>query len=171
MKNIFLTLTGYQITWLCCVFGEYYNFSFLGLIVGILYLCLFFYFINFKIRALQICLIFSFIGYIFDSLLGYFELFNIKSNIMFGYLPIWFLVLWPSFTTLFVNVLFFLKNYKLLSILLGSSLAPPTYYLGIPLGIAVSENITLAMLIMIFFWGLFLLLYSIYTNRITIKNL
>ena len=59
MKNIFLTLTGYQITWLCCVFGEYYNFSFLGLIVGIFYLCIFFYFIDFKIRALIICFIFG----------------------------------------------------------------------------------------------------------------
>tara|TARA_Y100001936_G_C16054617_1_gene660119 strand:+ start:1522 stop:2028 length:507 start_codon:yes stop_codon:yes gene_type:complete len=168
MKNIFFTLTGYQITWLCCVFGEYYNFSFLGLIAGTLYLCIFFYFIDVKIRALKICLIFSVIGYFFDSFLGYIELFNIKSNIMFGYLPIWFLVLWPSFTTLFVQVLCFLKNHQILSLILGSSLAPPTYYLGIPLGIAVSENILLSMTIMVIFWGLYLMFYSIYIKKITI---
>ena len=87
MKNIFLTLTGYQITWLCCVFGEYYNFSFLGLIVGIFYLCIFFYFMDFKIRALKICFIFSLIGYFFDSFLGYCELFNVVSSfILLGYI-------------------------------------------------------------------------------------
>ena len=108
MKNIFLTLTGFQITWTFCIFGEYYNIPFIGIIVGLIYLCIFFYFISYKIRALKICLIFSIIGYIFDSSLGYIQLFNIKSSIMLGYLPIWFLVLWPSFTTLFVKVLPFL---------------------------------------------------------------
>jgi len=165
MKNIFLTLTGFQITWTFCVFGEYYNIPFIGVIVGLIYLCIFFYFISYKIRALKICLIFSIIGYIFDSSLGYLQLFNIKSSIMLGYLPIWFLVLWPSFTTLFVKVLPFLKNYLLISFFLGAILAPPTYYLGIPLGIAESPNIILAMIIMVIFWGLFLMLYSILIKK------
>ena len=121
---------------------------------------------GFKIRALKICLLFSFVGYLFDSILGYTEIFNIKSNIMVGYMPIWFLVLWPSFTTLFVNVLVFLKNYLLLSFFIGSILAPPTYYLGIPLGIASSENIALAMTTMIIFWGCFLMLYSFSVKKI-----
>ena len=168
MKNIFLTLTGYQITWLCCVFGEYYNFSLAGLIMGILYLTIFFYFVNYKLRAFKICFVFSLIGYLFDSTLGFSELFTYKSNIIVGYLPIWFLILWPSFSTLFVNILSFLKNRPILSLILGSSLAPPTYYLGIPLGIAVSENILLSMTIMVIFWGLYLMFYSIYIKRITI---
>ena len=166
MKNIFLTLTGFQITWTFCVFGEYYNIPFAGVIAGSVYLCIFFYFISFKIRALKICLIFSFIGYFFDSSLGYIQLFNIKSSMMFGYLPIWFLVLWPSFSTLFVKVLPFLKKSLLLSCLLGAIFAPPSYYLGIPLGIASSENIILAMITMALFWGLFLMLYSIVIKKI-----
>ena len=166
MKNIFLTLTGYQLTWIFCVFGEYYNYPLLGIVVGILYLSTFFYFVKFKIRALKICLLFSFIGYLFDSILGYTQLFNIKSNIMVGYMPIWFLVLWPSFTTLFVNVLVFLKNYLLLSFFIGAVLAPPTYYLGIPLDIASSKNIILAMTTMVVFWGCFLMLYSFYIKKI-----
>ena len=91
IKNTFLTLTGFQLTWLFCVFGEVYNFSLLGLIIGILYLSIFFYFNKNKKRALKICFLFSVIGYIFDSLLGFNKVFIIKSNIMIGFLPIWFL--------------------------------------------------------------------------------
>ena len=109
-KNIFLTLLGYQLTWIFCVFGEYYNIPLAGLIMGVLYLTIFFYSVNYKLRALKICFVFSLFGYLFDSILGFSELFTIKSNIMVGYLPIWFLILWPSFSTLFVNILFFLKK-------------------------------------------------------------
>ena len=48
---------------------------------------------------------------------------------------------------------------------MGSAFAPPTYYLGIPIGIAESSNLSLAMIIMIIFWGLFLMLYSFYINK------
>ena len=89
---------------------------------------------------------------------------------MVGYLPIWFLVLWPCFTTLFVNVLSFLKNRPFLAFLIGSFLAPPTYYLGIPLGIAESENLILSMAIMFIFWGLFLMVYSFFIKKIVILN-
>ena len=164
-KNIFLTLLGYQLTWISCIFGEYYNISLAGLIMGVLYLTIFFYSINYKLRAFKICFIFSLIGYIFDSILGFSDLFTIKSNIIIGYLPIWFLILWPSFSTLFVNILSFLKNRPILAFLLGSSFAPPTYYLGIPLGIAKSSNLSLAIIMMIIFWGLFLTLYSFYISK------
>ena len=164
-KNIFLTLLGYQLTWLFCVFGEYYNVSLAGLIIGILYLGIFFYFIKYKLRALKICFIFSLIGYLFDSILSFSELFTIESNIKIGYLPVWFLILWPSFSTLFVNILSFLKNRPILAFLMGSIFAPPTYYLGIPLGIAETSNILLAMTIMVVFWGLFLTMYSFYIRK------
>ena len=125
----------------------------------------FFYFVKFKIQALKICLLFSFIGYLFDSILGFSELFTIKSSIIVGYLPIWFLILWPSFSTLFVNILSFLKNRPILAFFMGSLFAPPTYYLGIPLGIAKSSNLSLAITMMMIFWGLFLTLYSFYIRK------
>ena len=164
-KSIFLTLSGYQLTWLFCVFGEYYNISIAGVIIGALYLLIFFYFINYKLRAFKICLTFSLIGYLFDSILGFSGLFTFQSNIIAGYLPLWFIVLWPSFTTLFVNTLIFLKNLPILAFAMGSILAPSTYYLGIPLGIAKSSNLPFAILIMIIFWGSFLTLYSFYVRK------
>ena len=165
-----MTLLGYQLTWLFCIFGEYYNTSLAGLIIGILYLGIFFFFINYKLRALKICFIFSLIGYLFDSILGFSELFTIKSNIKVGYLPIWFMILWPSFTTLFVNILSFLESRPILAFLMGSLFAPPTYYLGIPLGIAETSNLFLAMTIMVIFWGFFLILYSFYIRKIISSN-
>ena len=43
--KVFLVLTGYQLTWLACVFGEK-NFSFpmLGLWIGIIFFVTYFYF-------------------------------------------------------------------------------------------------------------------------------
>ena len=39
--NIFLMLSGYQLTWLMCVFGElWYNSFFPGLICGLLFLAI-----------------------------------------------------------------------------------------------------------------------------------
>tara|TARA_Y100000590_G_C15413076_1_gene898340 strand:+ start:297 stop:824 length:528 start_codon:yes stop_codon:yes gene_type:complete len=171
MKNAFLTLTGYQMTWMCCVFGEYYNFPTIGLLIGILYLIIFFYFVDNKKRAIKICLIISLIGYSFDSILSFNKLYLIESEIIIGYLPIWFTILWPSFSTLFVNVLVFLKNRPMLAFLIGSSLAPLTYYSGIPLGIAKTINLNLLMIIMIIFWGMLLVLYSLFINQLTLfKN-
>jgi len=164
-KNIFLTLLGYQLTWIFCIFGEYYNIPLAGLIMGSLYLFLFFYSINYRLRALKICFVFSLIGYLFDSILGFSELYIIKSKIIVGYLPVWFLILWPSFSTLFVNIFSFLKNRPILAFIMGSSFAPTTYYLGIPLGIAKSSNLSLAISIMVIFWGLFLTLYSFYIGK------
>ena len=41
-SKVFLTLTGYQLTWLACVFGEnYFSQPFLGLYIGIPYLLIF----------------------------------------------------------------------------------------------------------------------------------
>ena len=83
---------GYQLTWLSCIFCEYYNVSVLGLIVCILFLFFFFYFNDNKIQAIKICITFALIGYLFDTILGYSEIFIIQSKIMFGYLPIWLLI-------------------------------------------------------------------------------
>ena len=66
--KIFLVLTGYQITWLACVFGEK-NFSFpmLGLWVGIIFFVTYFYFNNNKQKFIQTSLLISVPGYMFDS--------------------------------------------------------------------------------------------------------
>jgi len=160
--ELILTLTGFQLTWLFCIFGEYYNFSSAGLFVGITYLSIFFYLSNNKYKIMKLCFIFSVIGYTFDSVIAFSKLFIINSNIIIGFLPIWFLILWPSFSTLFVYVLTFLKNRPILAFIMGAIIVPPTYYLGIPLGLASSSNIILAMVIMSFFWGLFLTFYTFY---------
>ena len=41
--KVFFTLTGYQLTWLACVFGENkYSNPYLGIFVGIFFLALYF---------------------------------------------------------------------------------------------------------------------------------
>ena len=58
MYNIILILTGFQITWLACVFGEYYEKPIIGFIVGLFYLFIFFGVITDKIKSFKICLFF-----------------------------------------------------------------------------------------------------------------
>ena len=160
-KNIFLTLCGFELTWFACVIGDYKGFPSLGIILGLIYLTLFLYFAKDKEKTIKICLKYSIIGIIFDSFLSYSELYVINSSFMFGFIPIWLVVLWISFSTLFVDILIFLKKRTLISFLAGFILVPPTYYVGIALDIARSSNLFLAVATMAIFWGAFFYFYSI----------
>jgi hypothetical protein len=165
-NNIF-NLIGFKITWIACVMGELYINSFVGLIVGGIYLFIFFYFERYKKRAFNIILIFSISGYIFDSFLSYSGLYRINSDINFLFLPIWFLVLWPSFSSLLVNLFSFLKNNLIISILLGAIFGPLSYYAGIAIGLVTFINFE-SFILMSFFWGF---LMFCYTNYILNKKL
>lgn len=164
--NIF-SLIGFKVTWLGCVMGEIYISSYFGLIVGIIYLFIFFYFEKNKKRAFNIILIFSLAGYSFDSFLSYSDLYKINSDINFLFLPIWFLVLWPSFSSLLVNLFSFLKNNLIISILFGAIFGPLSYYAGIALGLVTLINYE-SFILMSFFWGVLMFLYC---NYILNKNL
>jgi hypothetical protein len=165
--NKILNLIGFKITWIACVMGELYINSYVGLIVGVIYLFIFFYFEKYKKRAFNIILIFSISGYIFDSFLSYSGLYKINSDINFLFLPIWFLVLWPSFSSLLVHLFSFLKNNLLISTLFGAIFGPLSYYAGIVLGLVNLINYD-SFLFMSLFWGLLMFCYC---NYILNKNL
>ena len=158
--NIF-SLIGFKVTWLGCVMGEIYISSYFGLIVGIIYLFIFFYFEKNKKSAFNIILIFSIAGYSFDSFLSYSDLYKINSDINFLFLPIWFLVLWPSFSSLLVNLFSFLKNNLIISILFGAIFGPLSYYAGIALGLVTIINYE-SFILMSLFWGLLMFFYCHY---------
>ena len=158
--RVFLTLTGYQLTWLGCVFGEKkFNEPFLGIYLGIIYLLLFFYFNKNKIRFLKISLFISIPGYIFDTLMVYFNIYEFNSSIIIGSIPAWMILLWLSFSTLFDEILIIFKKYKLTGVILSSFLAPITYYLGEPIGVILINNIILFFALMILFWGMLMIYY------------
>ena len=169
-KYVFFVLTGYQLTWITCIVGEIFNLPFIGFFIGLIYLSFFFYNQSNLIRALKIILIFAIIGYSFDSLMNLLNIYNFKSKLFVGYLPIWLVVLWLSFATLFVDLLNFLKTRSYFAILLGIILAPPTYYAGMPLGILKIDNIIYFFITMIIFWGLYLNFYSYYLRNFDITH-
>ena len=151
--KILLTLSGYQITWIACVFGEkYFPHLSAGLIVGTIYLLFFLTFTNNQKRSLKIILFIAIPGYIFDSLLVLSSAYNFESIWKLGVLPIWLAILWLCFATLFVDVLFFFKRYPIIGVLISSLIGPFTYYLGQPLGIIVINNYYFFFISMIFFW-------------------
>ena len=156
--KIFLTLTGYQFTWLACVFGEKYFLN-LGIYVGLIYLAFYFYFNKNKKRFLLICLLIAIPGYLFDSMMIYLSVYQFKSSEIIGMLPSWMIILWLSFSTLFDEILLFFKKYQILGIISSIILGPLTYYLGEPIGIISINDILLFLVIMILFWCLLMIYY------------
>ena len=158
--KVFLTLTGYQLTWLACVFGEHqFDQSLLGIYVGCLYLALYFYFSNEKINFIKISLLIAIPGYIFDSLMAYLLLYQFNTTLILGTIPAWMIILWLSFSTLFDEILIFFKQYKLIAILLSGILGPITYYVGEPIGILSISNVLTFFIVMTSFWVLLMVYY------------
>ena len=164
--NKIFTLIGFKITWMSCVMGEVYINSWFGFIVGIIFLSFYFLFENKKIEALKLILILSFIGYFFDSVLSNLNIYYIDAHTNFLFLPIWFLVLWPSFSCLLIKCFAFLKNKYLLSFVIGGFFGPLTYYIGITSGLA-NYSGKISFMLMSLFWACFMLMYSkIINNKI-----
>ena len=164
--KIFLTLTGYQLTWLACVFGESkFNQPMLGIYIGVTYLLIFFYLNKNKTRFLKISFLISLPGYLFDSIMVYFSIYIFDTIFIIGTLPIWMMVLWLSFSTLFDEILIFFERFKILGVVISSFLGPITYYLGEPIGILNINNIILFFTFMIIFWSMLMAFYLKFVVR------
>ena len=158
--KIFLILTGYQLTWLACIFGDK-NFSepLIGIIIGTIFILIYCYYSEDKKKFIQIILLISIPGYLFDILMVYGSVYNFTSIDTIFFLPPWMIVLWLSFATLFYEVLVFFKNYKIIGVTISGFAGPITYYLGEPLGIIVISNYNIFFIIMFLFWSTLMYLY------------
>ena len=158
--RIFCTLTGYQLTWLGCAFGEKsFNLPLLGVYIGTIYILLFYFFNKKKIYFLKISLLISIPGYIFDSFMVYFSIYQFNNTLIFGTIPVWMIILWISFSTLFDEILKIFKKYKSFGIFLSAILGPTTYYLAQTIGIISINEMFLFWLIMVIFWMCLMIYY------------
>ncbi len=158
--KFFFILSGYQLTWLMCVFGEIlYKSFFPGLICGLIFIFLVLMNTQNKRKFTFIVFSISVVGYLFDSILVNFKIYNFESSLYFGWLPVWMLVLWPSFATLFDEVFVFLSKYKLIALSLSAVLGPLTYYSGSPLGLIYINQLFLFFILMTTFWMFLMLFY------------
>ena len=165
--KIFLILSGYQLTWLMCVFGELlYNSYLPGLICGLLFLTICFINSDNKKKTIQTVLLISILGYLFDTILVFFEIYNFKTSLYIGVLPIWMIVLWPSFAILFDEILIFLSKYKIIAVILSSILGPLTYFAGSPLGLININNLVVFFILMILFWAILMIFYLNYILKL-----
>lgn len=165
--KIFLMLSGYQLTWLMCVFGELlYNSYLPGLICGLLFLTICFINSDNKKKTIQTVLLISILGYLFDTILVFFEIYNFKTSLYIGLLPIWMIVLWPSFAILFDEILIFLSKYKVIAVILSSILGPLTYFAGSSLGLININNLLVFFILMILFWAILMIFYLNYILKL-----
>ena len=81
-------------------------------------------------------------------------------------LPIWMIVLWPSFAILFDEILIFLSKYKIIAVILSSILGPLTYFAGSPLGLININNFFVFFILMIFFWAILMFFYLSYLIKL-----
>jgi hypothetical protein len=165
--KIFSMLSGYQLTWLTCVFGELWYNSFIpGLICGLFFLAICFLISKNRKKTTQIVFLISFIVYLFDTLLVFFEIYNFKVSLSIGFLPIWMIVLWPSFAILFDEILIFLSKYKIIAVVLSGILGPITYFAGSPLGLININNLFVFFTLMIIFWSILMIFYLNYLIKL-----
>ena len=165
--NIFLMLSGYQLTWLMCVFGELWYNSFVpGLICGLIFLAICFGNSKNKKKTSLIVFLISLTGYLFDSLMVFFEIYNFKTSLYIGVLPIWMIVLWPSFAILFDEILIFLSKYKIIAVIMSSILGPLTYFAGSPLGLININNLLIFFILMVVFWAILMIFYLNYIIKL-----
>ena len=165
--KIFLILSGYQLTWLMCVFGELWYSSFVpGLVCGLLFLAICFVNSDNIKKTFRIVFFISLIGYLFDTSLVFFDIYNFETSLYIGVLPIWMLVLWPSFAILFDEILIFLSKFKIIAVILSSILGPLTYFAGSPLGLININNLFLFFILMIVFWAILMILYLNYIIKL-----
>ena len=163
-------LSGYQLTWLLCVFGQLlYNIYLLVLICGLLFLTICFINSDNKKKTIQTVLLISILGYLFDTILVFFEIYNFKTSLYIGVLPIWMIVLWPSFAILFDEILVFLSKYKIIAVILSSILGPLTYFAGSPLGLININNLVVFFILMIVFWAILMIFYLNYILKLKIN--
>jgi hypothetical protein len=153
-----------------CIFGEMIYNSFLpGLICGLFFITLCFINSDNKTKFILILLYISITGYLFDSTLVYLNIYNFETSFYIGLLPIWMLILWPSFAILFYEVFKFLEKYKLIAIFLSGVLGPLTYYSGSPLGLLTINNLYIFIISMVFFWGMLMAYYIYYLLNLKFK--
>ena len=159
-KKVFLTLTGYQLTWLACIFGEdKFNQPLLGIYIGCLYFLIFFYFNKNKIKFFKLSLYISIPGYFFDTFMVYFSIYEFNTSLIIGTIPPWMIILWFSFSTLFDEILTIFIKYKFVGIILSAILGPFTYYLGEPIGIISINDHASFIILMTIFWFLLMVYY------------
>ena len=105
-------------------------------------------------------------GYLFDTILVFYEIYNFKTSLYIGVLPIWMIVLWPSFAILFDEILIFLSKYKIIAVILSSILGPLTYFAGSPLGLININNLVVFFILMIVFWAILMIFYLNYIIKL-----
>ena len=111
-------------------------------------------------------LLISISGYLFDTILVFFVVYNFQTSLYFGVLPIWMIVLWPSVAILFDEILIFLSKHKIIAVVLSSILGPLTYFAGSPLGLININNLFLFFVLMTFFWAILMIFYLNYIIKI-----
>jgi hypothetical protein len=154
----------YQVGWFSCVLGAAYGYTFSGALAAAVLVMLHLYLTDNRKAEIQLVSFACLLGVLIDSLQQSAGLFFFKVDPRWPlWLPLWVLVVWAQFVTLFRFALHWLSGRYLLGALFGALGGPLAYWGGIRLGAASfgdSPLLTLAVLAVVWSGVTPLLLWS-----------
>lgn len=136
-KTIFLlfNFVGLQITWAACAYGASHGSPSLGVYVGFTYIVLHFLFTKTRHVDLLVFVGIGLLGILVDTMNTYFGVVSFNNSTTSPLsIPYWLITLWLVFTLMIPHSLYWLADYKKISMLAGALGGSFSYWLGHKLG-------------------------------------
>ncbi len=149
-KKILTTLI-FQLGWWANIGGARYDYLFASSLLSLFLICVYLFFVaqNFKHESIIILSVGSY-GFILDSILNFFNIFNFIPNQNF--IPIWLISIWLLFG-MTSELYEYLDGKKLLSFILGAFFGPISYAAGLKLNLLTFPDQLTSLLVLAIIWG------------------
>jgi len=146
----------YQVGWLSCVLGAARGYPFLGSLFAMLLIVIHLLMSTVRKAEIKLMICACLLGVVIDSSQQALGVFNFKIDPDWPlWLPLWILVIWAQFATLFHFALSWLSGRYLLAALFGLVGGPLAYWGGVRLGAApFGETLLFSIVTLALVWAL-----------------
>jgi hypothetical protein len=146
----------YQVGWFCCVLGAAKGYPISGSLVALVLLGIHLWLAESRQAEAKLMLYACLFGVLIDSFQQALGILTFKSDPYWPlWLPLWILVVWAQFATLFHYALYWLSQRYLLGALFGFIGGPLAYWGGVRLGAAsFGDNLFFSLSFLALVWAL-----------------
>lgn len=151
-----LNATIYQFGWFCCVLGAAWGLPIAGALMALLLAGLHLLLASSRKNEALLMVAACLLGIVVDSVQQALGLFTFTRDPAWPFwLPLWVLVIWAQFATLFRYALHWLSGRYLLAAMFGSIGGPLAYWAGIRMGAAsFGDNPAITVMVLAAVWAL-----------------
>lgn len=146
----------YQIGWFSCVLGAAWGYPLLGSLLALLLIAIHLLLAAARNAEIKLMICACLIGVLIDSSQQALGVFSFKTDPAWPlWLPLWILVIWTQFATMFRFALYWLSERYLLAALFGLFGGPLAYWGGVRLGAAqFGDNLIFSVITLALVWAL-----------------